>query len=767
MPQQRQQRSFIIALGCLACAVLIPGCKSSENAPPTDRSEVKGANVEESATKKPLKKSLRQGFHPLRSLLSEESRAELWSDGIFINLGTPDQHKYTRGGWRSGWGKTRPGPCPSLEVRKRQARLEVLQRWGSCARVAVRARSARAGQKLTLYVDGEPISTQAMSTKWKELSFPLTKEINAGRHIVTLTFTKSARRGTPAALVDWVWLAAKGAEKPPPAKKADIRVFGSPRRALVADPPRRLSYYVAVPEETSLVFQYGASKATTFEVVVGADGEEEQRLFKATAQGSKWEEARVDLAAWAGKVARLDLITRGEAGEAGWGEPDLMRPGAAPTAPAVKPQNRARNLIYILMDTARQDVYPPFNSRTHVKAPAMEKLALDSVLFANAYANDNWTKPGVATALSGLYSSTHGTVYQSSVLPRTVKLLPQHLKAHGFDTAAFIANGYISRKFGFKKGWNIWRNHIREELPHDAEQVYADALKWLSKPRDKRAFLYIQTIDPHVPYAVPSKYLKLYYPKEYRGRLGPSVSGYETKDFLDGKIPLTEDDKQYIRGLYDGEITYHDKHMGLFLDALAKQGRLDDTLVVVSNDHGEEMFEHGKVGHGHSLHEELIRCPLLLRFPKLLPKNKRISTVVGLVDLAPTVLQLLGVSPLPGMEGASLVNEAFGVSPPGGGYAIAEWHSHSRAVRLGPYKLITSTKTQLYKVTDDPSEQEDLSATHPLARRACEIHLYEALAVPSKHQRLLGTSPGRRHRSTRTNIGAKLKRQLEALGYIN
>ncbi len=547
--------------------------------------------------------------------------------------------------------------------------------------------------------------------------------------------------------MDWVWLKTGARPRPDPVKVATI-VFGAPRRALKADPPRTLSYYLQVPPKAALVFDYAGAKGTGFAVRAAVDGGPTRALFSAEAAAPKWKEARVDLSGLAGKLVRLDLVTTGHAGRAGWGEPDLVQAGPPPESPPVRRDQRAKNLLYIMIDTARQDVFTPFNKKTHVAAPAFARLATESTIFTNAYCNSNWTKPSVATIWSGLYPSTHNTKTKSVVLPRAVPVYSEHLRKHGFATAAFIANGYTSGKFGFKRGWGTYRNYIRQDLPYKAPHVYGDALDWLKKNKDKdrRFFLYIQAIDPHVPYEPPQKWRAPYYAGKYRGRLGPTVTGYETQDFDKGKVAFSDDDKRYVRALYDGEITYHDHHFGAFLREVAALGLLDETLLVVSNDHGEELLEHGHYGHGHTLHEELIRAPLLIRYPKLFPAGKVVKHTVELVDLLPTELQVLGVPWMKDLEGLSLLGAVRGKPAMQPGYAVAEYLQLQRAIRLGDHKLIQrrAGEASLYDLAADPGEQQDLAARRPVARRACEVYLGEALGVPNKAARLNRLPPRRR-----------------------
>ncbi len=720
----------------------------------------------------PKTKSLREGCYVVRSLLEEVSRSELSRDGLLLMLGTPDRNKYIRGGWGTGWGEKTSTDMSHLDAVNQKVKLFLTLVKGGAQSIWIHLRSPKIERNLTLYLDNKAIATEGVKTAFSTLKFKLEKPIEAGYHRVTLAFSKKPSKGA-VAQVSWLWIPDADENNPnekeilAKSNKMGSMTLDSPRRALLADAPSRFSYYLVVPEESAFVFDYGAKKETTFQVIVDEDGAEPKTIFEKPST-NHWTEAKVDLSPWAGKVVRLDLVTRGSGNEAGWGEPEIVREGTAPSNPPVTQATAPRNLIYILIDTARQDAFRPFNPQSDVETPAFNQLAKESTIFLNAYSDDNWTKPSVATALTGLYTSTHETRDFESELPKDIMLISQHLKKQGFETSAFIANGYISDKFGFKKGWDSYRNYIRENRKSQAEYVYRDATAWLKEPHKRRFFLYIQAIDPHVPYAVPKEYLSKYYKETYHGKLGKSVTGIETKKFLEGKLHFDDTDKAYVHALYKGEITYHDTYFGKFLEVVNQLGRSKDTLIVVSNDHGEEMFEHDRVGHGHSLHEELLRNPLLFSFPPLFQKGEKVKTPVELVDLVPTVLEALAVPPMPVVDGTSLMPLIHGRTLPIYGYPIAEFGEGQRAIRLGDFKMITTlNRKRLFNVVKDRTEKENIIDSQAIVHRACEIYLAEGLAVPKKSERLLNWSKRRRFKARKVKIDPELRKQLEALGYID
>lgn len=747
----------LLFCSCLAAA----GCPNPEAKAPAEQPLITAA-PDASKPPAPKKVSARIGTHAIRDLAAEAARAELRAKGLLINFGTPDQHKYVSI-W-SDLGEARlcdDAPCAPFSGR---IELSVYD-WLRFDRVVVRARSSARRQRLRVLLNGRDLGRRPVGPEWSTLSFAVGKVLPADLHNLTLEAAKKEVE------LDWIWLtsAPKDALPPTQAKVATVS-FGAPKQALVADPPRTLSYYLEVPKDGRLIFDSGAKGEATFSVYVTPEGEQRRRLYSEEVEPGAWQEGMVDLGELAGRVVRLDFSTKGTAKEAAWGDPHLVRPGPRPRVPAVLSSDQAKNLVYVVVDTVRQDVYSAFNSKTAVKTPRFAELADESTIFTDAYANAPWTKPSVASALSGLYPSTHGAVTEEAMLPKEVAILSEHLMTRGFTTAIFSANGYVSDRFGFARGWDHYVNFPRENKRTQGEDVYAEVIEWLkARDPDKRFFVYIQTVDPHVPYQAPGTYLRLYYDKPYDGTLGPAVSGYEHDDFNDGKLELGTEDRAYMIAQYHGEISYHDEHFGNFVDTLREMKLLDDTLFVMSNDHGEELFEHGKVGHGQSLYEELIRAPLLIRYPKILPKGARVSHPVSLVDLVPTMVEILGTDALPLTEGISLLGAVHDRPALIPSYAIAERLDLERAVRVGHYKLIASkeAKDMLFDLDTDPGEQTNLADERPIARRNAEIHLREGLAIRRKSERLTGMRRSRRYAAPKAEIEPELMEHLKALGYFN
>jgi choline-sulfatase len=732
----------------------------------------------------PAAVSARTKLHGVRSLLQETPRAELDAGGLLIDFGSSDQHKYTLAGWNNGWAELKEDPdgttYAEISTRSVPIRVFLPEELGPVRQLALRVRAPQDVRALSVLVDGKDVGSAELKEGWTVVRLSVAEDrIPPGRRALHLVFASTGKDARPA--VDWLWLGRSSdpVETTVGPRVRPLTIGSRSRRALTAGDARTYSFYLEIPEATSLVFDYGAEGETRFVVRARADGEEMHVLFDQQTTPGRWQEAVVDLRRLAGKAVRLELATEGPASPAGWADPELMLPveGARPGRPQDQKQDQkqdqerkpAKNLLVLVIDTVRADVYTPFNPQTQVKAPAFDALAAESTVFVNAYANENWTKPSVATILSGLYPATHGAKRDNDVLSSEVKLLSEHLQQQQFATAAFIANGYVSDKFGFQRGWDHYTNYIRENKPSEAERVFKDAQDWVEKARDRRFFLYIQTIDPHVPYAVPAEYVRLYHPEPYTGPVGPSLDGHEQAAISAGKKKASDADRRWIQALYHGEVTYHDTYMGKFFEALRELGVLDDTLVIVTNDHGEELGEHGRLGHGHSLYEELVRAPLVMRYPARFAPGRRVLDVAENVDIFPTATEVLGLAPVPDLDGLSMVPLIEGRPAGVPSYAIAEFLDNYRAVRVGAWKLIAAGNGdgRLFDVETDPGETRDRAADAPIARRMCEIHLSEALATPAKAARFRDArAVQRRFKPGVVKQDPELRRQLEALGYF-
>ena len=669
-------------------------------------------------------------------------------DALLIDFGEPGAAKYTLGGWRTRTGDDRRfGDVTTTLIPGVIGELIVPARSTGAHELVLRARAFGDG-RVTLYVGEAAVAYPRLppdgSFATVRVTIPEGKLV-VGENVVQLRVaTRGRADGVEAGLaLDWLRLSPATSETQPDAAPPRVHVGD----ALVLSAAHTIGFPFEVPEGAFLLGEANAP------ITVRAIEEGGAVTELANADSGRHEGAlRIDLARVAGKLVRLELEASADV--------RITRPRVVTFEAAFveRELRRAKNVLVYLVDTVRADKLSPWNPQTRVQTPGLDRWVRNAAVFERGYTQENWTKPSVATLLSGLLPWQHTATSGEAVLPRSVEMLSENLKDAGFHTGAFVCNGYVSDKFGFQQGWSTWRNYIREGRRTAAAFVAADVLEWLDgRPNDKPFFLYVHTIDPHVPYIPPEEVLALYDSEPYHGPVDFTRDRELLEKIKIGRIRLQDRDKQRLEALYDGEITYHDTHFASMLDGLERRGLADDTVVAFVADHGEEFFDHDSVGHGHSLFEELLHVPFVMRVPGI-DEPVRITEPAGLVDVMPTVLDALGREIPDGLAGRSLLPLLRGVPSDAPRPNVAGFMEGWRAITVGRYKLIQRThrRWMLYDLVADPHEHHDLAADRPIAVR----YLRGLLGLA-----LRGATTGR-HRGETTEIDPETDAQLRALGYV-
>jgi len=727
-----------------------------------------------------------EGLRIHQDLMAGAHLADVDHHGLFIDFGTPAHGKYTLGDWggnnnSSNWAAD--GEDGDTTFTYVGARGRVYFHAERSEPMVARVRlKANPGVTLTAYINSQVLPGQPLtpgSFRDVDLVLPADKVV-AGDNYLLLTFggaTPGANGQAIAAAVDSIRI-VPGSSVPAGEFRAptydsmlrEVELSGATRRSVVVRRPTKLSYYVHVPEHTTLGFAVGhdGTGPANVKVIATPDGGQPTELF-AHAATNRFRGATVDLQRFANQVIRLDFVAEGEGtGTIAWNQPALYT--ANPSAARMRP---ARNVIVLLIDTLRADKLHVYNPATRVRTPSMDALGTEGALFTNAHSVENWTKPSVASVLTGLYPRTHRARTQESMLPAGVLMLSEHLQANHFATASFIANGYVSDRFGFKQGWDYYTNYIRENKGTDAEIVFREAGDWIEQHKSERFFAYVHTIDPHVPYDPPAEYLRMYDARtDYAGIVRPRSTG----DLLEQAkrnppgVQITPGDQQRLEALHDGEITQHDAVMGRFIERMKQLGIWEDTLFIITADHGEEFRDHGSWGHGHSVYEELLHVPLYVRYPRAVQAGIRVADSVGPVSIPATVTELTGVPTMPNLEAQSLVDYFRSAVPVGPRVAFSDWTDDRRVITVaGRYKLIIrgNFASTLFDLQTDPREQTPLElATHPVAARFCRIYL-SAFNGATNRARYLDANQGQGQSFQQSNtvIDPELQRNLGALGY--
>ncbi len=357
----------------------------------------------------------------------------------------------------------------------------------------------------------------------------------------------------------------------------------------------------------------------------------------------------------------------------------LQRGGAASGEPS------ARNLILISIDTLRADHLSGYGYG-RLTSPRLDAFAARGVTFLNAISASAWTVPAHMTLFTGLEPVAH----QLIDFPFVGRLGADYVTAaetflrRGFRTAAFVGGGYMSARHGFDRGFEIFESNGRR-----FEENLPAARLWIEQREpDGRFFLFLHGFNTHKPYKPPSPYDREFCP-DYAGH-------YDTKDLLPERPRPSPEDLEFVVCQYDGEIRFVDELLGGFLDELEAAGLLKDTLVVITSDHGDEIYEHGKVDHIHTLYDELIRVPLIMVGPGILPKVVRRQ--VGQIDVFATLFDFLGLADVDLQQSSSLrtlieqpeppVSEADESRAVASFTGFSEYPYHLSSIRTDRWKLV-------------------------------------------------------------------------------
>lgn len=453
-------------------------------------------------------------------------------------------------------------------------------------------------------------------------------------------------------------------------------------------------------------------------------------------------------------------------------------PGAAPSPPP--------HVVLISIDTLRADHLGCYGYDRET-TPRIDALARESTRFAAAYAQASWTLPSHMSLMTSQYPHIHGVERQDQALPDAAVTLAEALSAGGYSTTAFISWVFVSQRFGFAQGFGRFVELLPPpELIDDAgaagykaEEVTDRAMRWLARcDRRRPQFLFVHYFDPHIDYEAPEPYTDQFDP-EYSG-VATGRYGYlkqYIKELHRTPQRIAPRDLAHVRALYDGEIRYTDECVGQLLEAVDRTFGLDQTLVVLTSDHGEELDDHGSMeGHQWTLYEEVVRVPLILRPPGGLSRARVIQEPVALIDVAPTILEAAGIVAPPTFQGASLAGllrdaadaDVQANSTPRPVFGCIDRHNRRQFVRDGSFKLIRTDRSlnrrnvpvqagyELYDLSVDPAEQHNLFPSDaPEAREMIES-LARFMNIPAP----AAAAP------TATAFDERIRRQIESVGYL-
>ena len=494
------------------------------------------------------------------------------------------------------------------------------------------------------------------------------------------------------------------------------------------------------------------------------------------------------------------------------------------------------NVLFVVLDTARGETV--LSGLHNGVMPATGRIAEEGTTFRNVMSVSPWTLPSHASLFTGQYTSDHGTHTGRRYFDPSATPLAKRLRDAGYTTAAISGNIWISPEFGFDAGfdqfsmqWDVFwdsadlsrvsaadgvRNRLRalsESLsPANAHKTVANALygrildgrcdkgAWLTTRRATRwienrrsgtpFFLFINYLEPHLEYDPPAGYGEKFLPAGLDSTVFEEIN-QDPWQYIAGNVEMTDREFSALEALYKGELNYLDRHIGRLYRALSAAGILDETVIVVMSDHGENIGDHGLMDHQYCLYDTLLNVPLVVRYPDAFETGKETDAAAETRDLYPTILELAGVdtatdsdsvstnSLVPGTETGTGTSGGSGSSP-GRDRAIAEYllpqpsmnalekyfgelpaqmETYDRAlrsIRTDDWKLIEGTdgSVELYDLSRDPAETTNLAADHP--------ETLEELRTQLERER----GPIRRGTDRLGTISDRSKQRLSDLGYL-
>jgi arylsulfatase A-like enzyme len=528
------------------------------------------------------------------------------------------------------------------------------------------------------------------------------------------------------------------------------RVFAAERQTWATTPifvpeGAKLVTWLAIEEEAAKVGSVGGR----LRVSVESAGEHQVLIDEVIepAVDEYWRESTVDLSEFENRtVTFLFDAEPVESGQATFsaplfGSPMLVTRGFRPEPP---------NVIFVSLDTFRGD-HLGTSRRGRALTPNLNAFAAEGALFTSAMTTYPSTTASHLSLLTGLYPARHNTDHPGRRLAREIPLAAQIFAAAGYVTGAVTENAMLSAAVGFVRGFDAYREErgIGLKMAQGSiEETFAAAIGYAEAHREDRFFLFVHTYQVHGPYRPPPEF------DLFRQDLSTiSAKGIRRK--------AVEQNNAYA-----GEMLYTDTIVGRFLAQLEELGLSDDTIVVITSDHGEEFGLHGHIGHSQLLWESVMHVPLMVRAPGRIPAGMRIEQVVSLVDVLPTVLELAGVSVGTNFDGISLVPRLEGHASTVPRAVFAENRRkgfESTAARTDTHRFLArkgaTVPDRIFDVRKDPAEQSPISDEALREEGARWIARY-------RRSRAAGPTPADQD-GFKGSIDVETAAKLKALGYVD
>jgi arylsulfatase A-like enzyme len=592
-----------------------------------------------------------------------------------------------------------------------------------------------------------------------------------------------------------------------PSLSGTVTLAEHTRLSLTPPLPSQLDFHISLPPEPTFEFAAGIESLrevgrakVELQAVVESRGERTvvyREVFRPF-QLNHWHPRRVDLTAWSGETVTLRLQVRpaftnphppwADRIRIAWGDPTIsigsreswIQRGMELAARLLPSPNRGLSrpsIVLVLVDTLRADYLGSYGFEGDV-SPGLDRLAAESLRFTSCFSQAPWSKPSITTLFTSLYPEVHGLTdhegffrskrqqkMKTGVLPEEAVTLAELLREGGYRTAGFITNPLLAPTYGFDQGFDLYEMHEVQDL---SQPVMERAKRWIdSQPPGEPFFAYLHFMDVHGPYQSPEEdydamkgSASLGNPRQLTDQEYDAISDYLKRIPWARRPPARE--LTTWRARYAAGIRDFDRRFSSFVDELRTSGRLDDTYLVVTSDHGEEFLEHGGWDHGHTLFVEQLHVPLLVRKPGG-EGAREVQNIVNLIDLMPTLASIAGIyspSPLQGRDVSALLDGDTQVGLETSLATATSDHPGLHAIRTRDHKVIVdldSGETWLFDTQTDPGEEHNLASREPAIaddlRQRLLAHIAGSTAQEILEKRL-------------APIPDDLIEQLRSLGYV-
>jgi arylsulfatase A-like enzyme len=752
----RPQLAVVVALAALAPIVGLTACKGQQNSEPTKAKDARVVDASAVAVPAdaagPTAPSVDAAApatarveHPVWNLVDNRALAHRIVDGdLVISASDPSFVRYAGFGlplrrWKLG--RVVDGVAVAVPAGGASLSIPLSGDQLNANSLTIRA-VGTAGTSVTFKLAGQPIAKAIMVEGFQTFTLPVPAgrlQLGENQLVVETRAAATPRKArkekandTPAAVappafaIDWLRFSSEKVTDNEPASL--VKWDGTANSLELRRAGAGVAWFVSIPEGANLVADVsGAKPECAAEVrATVADGS----FVGGNLQGKQ---ARLDLTKYAGQVVRLTVTAR-ECEAVTLSHAAVTLHGAEPqTAKSAPP----KYIVLWVMDAMRADRIPAFTPGARAQTPNFDELSKTGAAFRQYYVQGNESQTSHSSVWTSLYPAVHNVrmagVGGTYKIDKRFNILGAEMTGAGLVASGTTGNGFVNADGGYNRGFTEFRNMMREKGIINGiiygEQIVDVALKRLDALRKDPTFLFLGTIDTHGPWIARKPWIDIYSPGPYHGpfqEFGTAKDlGFRPGSMGCAIIPPPQDVER-LRAIYDSAISYIDNQLGRFVTQLKTWGIWDETMLIVTADHGEELFEDRRCGHGGSLRDTLTRVPLLIHYPAMIPGGAVDEGADG-VDILPTMLDALGKPLFENAQGMSLLPLANGVGRGWVRPSYTSMYEYAHTMRLGRWKIRVPRVGEpfVHDFKEDPTELKDFARERPFERRM----LTDALAM--------------------------------------